>query len=124
MLGPLVRTALRAAAARAEGARRAAARAAWRDSAACETVLCGSRFRTSETARATGGRRFARPLVLAGLRDRSFLRHRLSPVKPRKKRPANRWLHAKGFSFAPCWQPSGTDRPWWLDRLVRQLRSA
>src|SRR5215472_16853850 len=53
---PFVRIALRAAAERAAAERCAAARRAWRESAPRDTVRCGSRLSTRDTARATRGR--------------------------------------------------------------------
>jgi hypothetical protein len=55
---PFVRIALRAAAERAAAERCAAARRAWRESARRDTVRCGSRLRTRDTARETRGRRW------------------------------------------------------------------
>src|SRR5580692_9479654 len=54
---PFVCAALRAAAARSEAVRREAARVAWRESARCDAVSCGSRLRAWDTARETRGRR-------------------------------------------------------------------
>src|SRR5262249_6488619 len=54
---PLVRAAWRADAERCPAVRLAAAPCAWRDSARCEAVLCGSRFSAFDTAREIRGRR-------------------------------------------------------------------